>query len=338
MYNRATMIIGFIIGLIALVVVASVSIPSGTLGKFERQRRSAVKMDIEVERELYHGDIVSLRHVLEALFLVITTVFSVALFGWLIGILVALLIALEYGAGARLSFIRTTTTGWYYKIEPKLFELIQKYPKVVRYIRIFTPESQEVQLHSREELQHIIETSTGVLIGDEKKLLLSAMTFQDVLVKEVMTPRSMIESISKTEILGPLVLHDLHKKGYSRFPVIDNDVDHIVGVLHLRDVLTLDSTKTQTARAELAMDKRVLYIHEDQTLKHALDAFIKTHQHLFIVVNEYRETVGLLTLEDTMETLLGREIVDEFDEHEDLRSVATRNPRANNTAHQGRDI
>lgn len=332
------MIVGFLIGFVALVAIASIVIPNGSLGKFERQRRSAVKVDVEVERELYFGDITSLRHVLEALFLVVTTAFSVASFGWVIGIIIAVVIALEYGALARMKLVRTTMTKQYYKLEPKLFEFIVRYPKVVKYIRVFTPESQETMLHSREELHHLIERSVGVLSSDEKKLLLSAMNFKDLLVREAMTPRSMIESINKVEVLGPLVLDDLHKKGYSRFPVIENDVDHVVGILHLRDVLTLDSAKRHTSRVESAMEQRVLYIHEDQTLEHALNSFIKTHHHLFIVVNEYRETIGLLTLEDVTEALLGREIVDEFDEHEDLRSVASRTPRANNTAPNSQDV
>ena len=333
------MIVGFFIGLFSLVAIASIVVPNGTLGKFERQRRSAVKIDVEVERELYYGDIVSLRHVLEALFLVVTTAFSVASFGWVIGIIIAVVIALEYGALARLKAVRSNMTKQYYKIEPKLFDFIQRYPKVVKYIRIFTPESQEIVLHSREELQHLIDSSVGVVSKDEKKLLLSAMSFQSLPVSDVMTPRSMIESINKEEVLGPLVLDDLHKKGYSRFPVIENDVDHVIGVLHLRDVLTLDASKKHaTSRAESAMESRVFYIHEEQTLEHALNAFIKTHHHLFIVVNQYRETVGLLTLEDVTEALLGREIVDEFDEHEDLRSVAARNPRANNTSADGHDV
>ena len=334
------MIAGFIVGLIALVAIASIVIPNGTLGKFERQRRSSTaKADVEVERELYYGDIVSLRHVLEAFFLVIVTAFAVASFGWVIGVGIALLIALEYGALARLKVVRGVMTKRYYKIEPKLFELIQRYPKVVRYIRIFTPESQEIMLHSREELQHLVQGSVGVLSNDEKKLLLSAMSFKDELVKDVMTPRSMIESINKEEVLGPLVLDDLHKKGYSRFPVIENDVDHVIGILHLRDVLTLDAAKKHaTSRAEAAMEARVFYIHEEQTLEHALNSFIKTHHHLFIVVNEYRETVGLLTLEDAIEALLGREIIDEFDEHEDLRAVAARHPRANNTSTDSQDV
>ena len=129
-------------------------------------------------------------------------------------------------------------------------------------------------------------------------------------------------------MLGPLVLDDLHRTGHSRFPVIDEDIDHIVGVLYLRDVLTLDGTKKHTAKVETAMSKKVYYIRQDQTLPQALTAFLKTHHHLFIVINEYRETVGIITLEDTVEALLGKRIIDEFDAHDDMRAVAERNARS----------
>lgn len=330
------MIIGFIISTILLIALSAIVIPQGTLGKFERQRRQNNTKDVEVERELYFSDILSVQRVLQALLIVLVAAFSVATFGWLIGILLALVVALEYGALARISILRKTMAGQYLKVERHLFVLVQKYPMVVKYIRVFTPENPDLTLHSRDELHHLIETSHNVLQQEEKVLLLSAMQFRGLQVREVMTPRSMIDSINRSELLGPVVLDDLHKKGHSRFPVIENDVDHVVGILHLRDLLTLEPNKKHTSRAETAMEQKVYYIHEEQTLGEALTAFIKTHYHLFIVVNEYRETVGLLSLEDVIESLIGREIIDEFDDHEDLRAVAKRNPRANNTV--GEDV
>ena len=83
---------------------------------------------------------------------------------------------------------------------------------------------------------------------------------------------------------------------------------------------------------------RVFYIHELQTLDHALAAFIKTHHHLFVVINEYRETVGILSLEDVTEALIGRKIVDEFDAHDDLRKVANHNPHKLNSAPHHTDV
>lgn len=74
----------------------------------------------------------------------------------------------------------------------------------------------------------------------------------------------------------------------------------------------------------------VFYIHGQKSLTRALHGFLKTRHHLFVVVNEYRETVGLLSLEDVIEALIGATIVDEFDAFDDLRAVAERNPNRNN--------
>ena len=70
------------------------------------------------------------------------------------------------------------------------------------------------------------------------------------------------------------------------------------------------------------MKKAVYYVNEEKQLDHALQAFLKTKHHLFIVVNGFEEIVGILTIEDVLEEVLGKEIVDEFDQYEDLRAVA----------------
>ena len=70
------------------------------------------------------------------------------------------------------------------------------------------------------------------------------------------------------------------------------------------------------------MSPKVFFVHEELDLSHALNGFIKTKHHLFIVVNNFEEFVGILTIEDVLEQLLGRQIVDEFDAYENLREVA----------------
>lgn len=85
------------------------------------------------------------------------------------------------------------------------------------------------------------------------------------------------------------------------------------------------------------MDKRVHYIRQDHTLPQALAAFLSTHHHMFIVINEFRETVGILTLEDTLESLIGRRIIDEFDAHDDMRAVAERNARSEGAINRSTD-
>ena len=275
-------------------------------------------------REKSLGDVISLQRVLVALLLIVLALLSVVNFDWLIGVFVALFVVIEYGAISRLGFFRSCSKKLYKHLEKPTLRFIRKAPFIFKIIRSVSTDDHmhDQHIHSRAELQHLIDESENVLTSDEKKLIVNSLSFDDQLVNTIMTPRNMISSIKKTEFLGPLALNDLHKIGHSRLPVTNGDVDHIVGVLHLQSLLTLDIKRSMTA--EKAMEPKVYYIREDQSLHHALAAFLRTHHHLFIVVNESRETVGLLTLEDVIEALLGHKIIDEFDAHDDLRLVASR--------------
>lgn len=326
------LIIVLVIVFIKLVAVTSIRPARSQLSMFELERRAETgdkNATIELRREQLLPDIESLQRVIAALLLVIFVVLSVVAFEWFLGILVSVVIALEYGAIARLGAVQRQSTKFYEKYEAHLLNFVERFGQVFRYIRSATPVQPVVKLNSKEELHHLVEESGDILTGDERKLIINGLGFESRLVSEVMTPRSMIDSVEKKDHLGPLMLDDLHKKGHSRFPVIDGDIDHVIGVLHIHDLLTIDAKRKSTS-VEKAMEPRVFFIKENQTLQHALAAFLKTHHHLFVVVNEYHETVGLLSLEDVVEALLGREIVDEFDAHEDLRVVAARNPRENN--------
>jgi CBS domain containing-hemolysin-like protein len=317
---------------IVLVAVASIRPARSSLSLFELERRADAhdhSAEEELRRERLLTDIESLQRVLSALLLVIFVAMSVATFGWLLGTVVALVVALEYGAIARLKFIATRANRLYEKYESHLLHFVEKFAVVFRFIRNTSPAESAAKLSSKEELNHLVAESGSVLSNDERTLIVNGLGYETRLVSEVMTPRSVIDSVSKTEHLGPLTLDDLHKKGHSRFPVTNGDIDHVVGMLHVHDLLTIDAKRRSTS-VEKAMEPRVFYIKDDQTLQHALAAFLRTHHHLFVVVNEFHETVGLLSLEDVIEALLGRKIIDEFDAHEDLRVVAARNPRHNN--------
>lgn len=195
--------------------------------------------------------------------------------------------------------------------------------------------SDETRIYSDAELLDLLHHSPGIMSADQMSRLQASLAFDDRTVADVMTPRTVIDTADVNDAVGPLVLDTLHKTGHSRFPVIDGDVDHVVGILYLRELIDLKSAH-KTVKS--AMDPKVFYIHEAQDLSHALHAFLRTHHHLFIVVNDYRETVGLLCLEDVLETLLGKKIVDEFDQFDDLRAVAESNPRKNNTPKGKHDL
>ena len=336
LYNKTmtiVLIFGYLVTLAVLLIVLGVQPKTSSHSQFELRRRSELgdeKAKILLRQREFLRDIISLQRAVASLCLVILSIISVYLFNWAAGLVLSIIIALEIGAVARIGLWQKYSQQLYEKYEPLILTTIERHQVILSLIRSVSPvvgDSRVVE--SKEELLEMVAQSSGAISLSEKKLITNGLKFNDMKVEEIMTPRSMIESVPMNELLGPLVLDDLHKKGYSRFPVIDGDIDHVVGMLRIQDLLTIDR-KAKSHRAEKVMSKDVYYIRENQTLQHALAAFLKTQHHLFIVVNEFRETVGLLSLEDVIEALLGQKIIDEYDVYGDIRKAATSNPQKNN--------
>jgi CBS domain containing-hemolysin-like protein len=178
-------------------------------------------------------------------------------------------------------------------------------------------------LYSKEQLLHIIEDQTtsplGDISADEARLIKHSLEFSGKTIREYMIPRRVVTMVQESDSIGPVLLDELHKSGHSRFPVYaTGSQDTIVGTLYLHDLVGAKKSGSVAS----AMSKKVYFVHEELDLGHALDAFIKTKHHLFIVVNNFEEFMGILTIEDVIEQLLGRQIMDEFDAYENLREVA----------------
>lgn len=316
-----------IVVFILMLLVDAVRPVHSRFNMFELERRAKMNdkdAKKELTREKLLSDVVLIQRIVVALLQVLVVLLSELTFGIFVGVLVALAIALGYGSIARLGLLRSVSKLIYERIEPSVLRFIRKNTFLFKIIR-GTPRNDayyNLRIDSREELQHLVSESDSVLTSDERKLIVHSLSFNDRLVSSIMTPRDAIISINKSEFLGPLMLHDLHKAGHNSLPVIDGDPDHIIGILNLKGLMNLDTKKSMTA--EKTMQSKVYYIRDDQTLHHALVALLHTHHHLLIVVNEARETVGILTLEDIIEALLGREITDEFVEHDNLHAVASR--------------
>lgn len=318
---------------ICLVLVAAMHPvrSSYTLAELKRRSKKSNVYALELDRYELHAALVTLLRTLRAILLVLAVCSLIGALGWLGGV-ISIAMAVIYPSVARIGGVKRTAHTIYQKIEPKVLDFTDKFQRVLHAFREPSTRLRDIprKIDSREDLADIIQASTDTIGEQERILITSALAFPERRVSEVMTPRSVIDFIKKSEFLGPLVLDELHALGHSRLPVINEDLDHIVGVLHLRDLLSLDVKRSSTA--EKAMESKVFYIREDDTLNHALAAFIKNRHHLFIVINKNRETVGLITLEDVMENLIGRKIVDEDDVHDDLRKVAEQEGRSNNQA------
>lgn len=336
---QTMMIIFFALSLFLLMVAASVTPRRSTLSIYELERRRDSEdksATDELRREMLIDDVVALIRIAESLLLVLVVATAVGVFGPIVGVIISISISIFYGRIARFDFVHHGAERLYDYIEPELIDFVDHKSWLMKFVRTAAAPRSETTINSRQELEHLVEASGPVLSSDEKKLIISGLNFREKTVESIMTPRSVVETIDKDEMIGPLTLDSLHRSGHSRFPVIDGDIDHVIGVLHIRKLLTLDDKTSETAGQ--AMEKKVYYINQDQTLDHALAAFLKTRHHLFVVVNGYRETSGILTLEDVIETLLGREIVDEFDLYDDLRAVAAQTASENNNTKHGANV
>lgn len=196
--------------------------------------------------------------------------------------------------------------------------------RVVQFVRRHRPVTIHTGLYEKSDLATLLarqkdQPDNRIAIG-EIDLLTHALTFGDKLVFDVLVPKRVVVSASSEEAIGPALMDELHKSGHSRFPVYDGKKDNVVGILYLRDLI---NTK-KTGKVRDVMKKRLSYVHEDFTLYQTLQAFIKTKQHLFLVVNSFEEFTGIITIEDVLEQIVGKVIMDEFDNYEDLRAVATK--------------
>lgn len=177
---------------------------------------------------------------------------------------------------------------------------------------------------AREEISELVEIAReeGNLDDDEYRILKNIMKFSEVLVSDVMTPRTVIFSC-KADTLVKDVINMPELRMYSRFPIWEGDSfdTGVIGYVMAKDVLhaALRGKNNKTLRD---FKRDVYFIPENAPLDNALDRFLNRRQHIFIVVDEYGGVEGLITMEDVLETMLGVEIVDEADRFVDMRVLA----------------
>jgi magnesium and cobalt exporter, CNNM family len=166
----------------------------------------------------------------------------------------------------------------------------------------------EAQAHSAEELRMLVAASTknGILQESERILVGNALDFAETLVRQVMVPRTEIIAIPDDSTVDG-VLELLRQSPFTRLPVYHEDLDHIVGVVHVKDVVG-----AVPSRGVSELMRRPLYLPETAHLDRALAQFRRERVQLAIVIDEFGGTAGLVTLEDVIEELVG-EVQDEFD-------------------------
>jgi len=183
------------------------------------------------------------------------------------------------------------------------------------------PPGHDSRLYSPEELELVVSESYagGLLEEREQELVANILDFSEERVVQVMTPRPLMTAIPVT--MGEEALLALYDEiSYSRVPVYEQDIDDVIGVLHLKDLVRQQlSGEGYDLRSLL---RQVPFVPETLPVKSLLAAFKREHQQMAIIIDEHGGTLGTVTLEDLLEEVVG-EVRDEFDlaEEEPLLEV-----------------
>ena len=163
------------------------------------------------------------------------------------------------------------------------------------------------------ELLSIVETGEeeGQIKEEERELIHNIFELDDTSASEILTPRADMFVVDVNE---PLDLPELFKSGFTRIPVIDGDIDHIIGILNIKDLLRHPSVGGSPANVRKIM-RDPYFVPEHKKLNNLLKGFKKRKQHMAIVVDEHGGVSGLITVEDALEEIVG-EIIDETDTFE----------------------
>ena len=151
----------------------------------------------------------------------------------------------------------------------------------------------------------------GEIDEEERKLIHNIFEFDDTNSSEIMTPRA---DMFVLDINKELKLEEIVKSGFTRIPIIQGDIDHVVGILNIKDLLAHQATSDEKMDIRELM-RKPYFVPENKKLDKLLQQFKRRKQHMAIVVDEHGGVSGLITLEDALEEIVG-EIVDETDKFE----------------------
>ena len=168
---------------------------------------------------------------------------------------------------------------------------------------------------SEAELRELVDLAeaSSVIESGERQMIHSVFELGDTLVREVMVPRTDVVFIERTKTLRQAMSLAL-RSGYSRIPVVGDNLDDIVGFAYLKDLTkrVFDRHEAETTERVDSVMRPVLYVPDSKPIDALLREMQAERKHVGVVVDEYGGTAGLVTIEDVLEEIVG-EITDEYD-------------------------
>ena len=184
---------------------------------------------------------------------------------------------------------------------------------ILNFIPKLTGKMQKKQHATEEELMTFVEVveEEGGIEEEEKELIENILEFDDTCASEIMTPRADMFVINVDEKLN---LKEIICSGFTRIPVIEEDIDHVIGILNIKDLFMHQVTSAEEIDVRKIMSEPY-FVPKNKKLDSLLKQFKKRKQHMAIIADEYGGVSGLITLEDALEEIVG-EIIDETDKFE----------------------
>ena len=180
--------------------------------------------------------------------------------------------------------------------------------------KIFGVGEQEDEIVTEEEIKMMVNQGEekGSIEENEKELINNVFEFNDIIASEIMTYRTDIYAIEINEDVYE-ILDEIDEYKYSRIPVYEETIDDIKGILFLKDILKLVSTRKEFKIADIM--REAYFVPESKPIDEIFEELQANKMQMAIVVDEYGGTAGLLTMEDILEELVGN-IFDEYDDVE----------------------
>ena len=182
------------------------------------------------------------------------------------------------------------------------------------------PETKEAR---EEAFMALVEADTeaGIIEADKREMISSIMNIDETTVREVMVPRVDIVAVERSRPLAELLALFVETQ-HSRIPIYDQRIDHIVGIVHAKDVLQTLVTAADGDPGAIPIDRFVresslLFVPTNKKIDELLREFRREKKHMAVVVDEYGGTAGIVTMEDILEEIVG-EIRDEYDVEEEV--------------------
>ena len=182
----------------------------------------------------------------------------------------------------------------------------------------------KVHVFSRDEFVAMagIGEQAGHINESESRIIRNLFRMESLVAQDVMTPRTVIVGLAHDATVGD-AQELVARRPFSRLPLFDGDFERVSGFVMRDDVLLAAARGERDARLS-AMSREIMRVATDVSLSDLLDGLLDQRRQIAMVVDEFGSTVGLVTLEDVVETLLGTEIVDETDRVEDMQALARR--------------